>query len=126
MFNEIILLLSAIGIGGILGAFVKSILDKHQFKFSKVFEYKEVRYKAIMIMMWVAMNPSEYEFRQLAIHRPQIKGKKELESELKLEYYNAMLFASDEVLSALNAFLKDKTIENWKRTTRAMKKDLYL
>ena len=124
--NNILLVLSALGIGGILGAFAKSILDKQQFKFSKIFEYKEVRYKAILILMWVAMNPSKYEFSQLVKHRPNLKSVKELERELKLEYYNAMLFASDEVLNALGEFLKDKTLDNWEKTTRAMKKDLYI
>jgi hypothetical protein len=48
--------------------------DARQLKFSKVFEYKEARYKAIMILMWVAMNPTKYEFAQIAKHRPYIKG----------------------------------------------------
>lgn len=72
------------------------------------------------------MNPSKYEFSQLMKHRPNLKSIEELERELKLEYYNAMLFASDEVLSALDEFLRDKTPHNWKKTTRAMKKDLYI
>jgi hypothetical protein len=126
MLNNIVLLLSGLGIGGLLGAFAKSFLDKQQHKFSKVFEYKEARYKAIMILMWVAMNPSEYELRKLAQHRPDIKNIKELDSELNLEWHNAMLFASDEVLTNLSAFLKEKNFENLRLTILSMKKDLYL
>lgn len=126
MINNIILILSGLGIGSILGVIAKSFLDKQQHKFSKIFEYKEVRYKAIMILMWVAMNPSKYELQMLSKHRSDIKSAEDLDSELNLEYHNAMLFASDEVLDALNTFLKQKNIENWQITVRAMKKDLYI
>jgi len=126
MINNIILVVSSLGVGGFLGVFVKSFLDKQYHKFSKVFEYKEVRYKAIMILMWVAMNPSKYEFEELIRHRPNLKSIEELNKELNLEYHNAMLFASDEVLNSLSIFLKQRNLENWKLTTRAMKKDLYI
>jgi len=126
MINDIILILSGLGIGSLLGVFAKAFLDKQQHKFSKIFEYKEVRYKAIMILMWVALNPSKYEFQMLSKHRPDIKSIEDLDSELNLEYHNAMLFASDAALNALNIFIKQKNIENWKITIRAMKKDLYL
>ncbi len=126
MTNEITLAISALGVGGLLGALVKSVLDKRQYKFSKAFDYKESRYKAMMILMWIAMNPNEHELKQLRLHRPQIKNAKELENELNLEYHNAMLFASDTVLNNLMAFMKNKNPENWQHTVRAMKKDLYL
>lgn len=104
----------------------KSFLDKQQHKFSKIFEYKEARYKAIMIMMWVAMNPSEYELGQLSRHRPDIKNAKELDRELSLEYHNAMLYASDEVLGALKIFMEKKDFPSWEKIARAMKRDLYI
>jgi len=126
MVESLVLILSGLGVGGLLGVFAKSFLDKQHHKFSKIFEYKEARYKAIMIMMWVAMNPSEYELGQLAKHRPDIKGIDELDRELDLEYHNAMLYASDEVLGTLKQFLKNKNLESWKLITRAMRKDLYL
>lgn len=106
--------------------FAKFFLDRQNHKFSRIFEYKEARFKAIMILMWVATNPTEHEFGQLAKHRPDIKSVKDLDRELELEYHNAMLFASDKVLDALKAFLEKKNIENWKIVTRAMKKDLYI
>ncbi len=125
MTENITLILSALGIGSLLGVFVKSFLDKQQHKFSKVFEYKETRYKAIMILMWVSMNPSEYELSKLAKHRPDIKSLEELDKELNLEYHNTMLFASDEVLESFHVFLQQKDIVSWETTVRAMKKDLY-
>lgn len=122
----LITVLFSLGIGGLLGVFAKSFLDKQQHKFSKVFEYKEARYKAIMILMWVTMNPTEFELDKLMKHRPDIRNINELDEELKLEYHNAMLFASDEVLSAMSDFLEKKNIEAWKVVTKAIRKDLYL
>lgn len=40
MLNAIALVLSSLGIGRLLSAFAKSVLDKRQLKFSKVFDYK--------------------------------------------------------------------------------------
>jgi hypothetical protein len=65
MIDNIALLLSGLGVGGLLGVFAKSILDKRQFKFSKAFDYKEVRYQAITMLMLTAVNPSKYELAQL-------------------------------------------------------------
>lgn len=126
MTDTLVLILSGLGIGGILGVFLKSLLDKQHHKFSKVFEYKEARYKAIMILMWVSLNPTEYELGQLRKHRPDIKSIEELDRELYFEYHNAMLFASDKVLAAFNIFLHKKDISTWKLIVRAMKRDLYL
>jgi hypothetical protein len=126
MVNNIALLLSGLGVGGLLGVFAKSILDKRQFKFSKVFDYKEIRYKAITILMLTAVHPSEYELAQLKRRRPDMKGVDHLDRELELEYHNAMLYASDQVLQSFKAFLNDKSITNYEAVARAMRRDLYL
>ena len=39
MLNQLALILSSLGVGGLLGVFAKSVLDKRQLKFSKIFEY---------------------------------------------------------------------------------------
>jgi hypothetical protein len=119
------LLLSGLGVGGLIGAYAKSLLDQRQLRFSKVFDFKEVRYKAIMILMWVAMHPDDHEFAMLKQHRPQIVGVAELDRELQLEYHNAMLYASDDVLEGLSIFMEQKDIAAWKAVTRAMRDDLY-
>ncbi len=124
--EQALVLLSTLGIGGIAGAFVKAAFDKRQFKFSRAFEYKEQRYKAIIILMWVAMHPTKEEFAKLKRQRPDIKDSNDLSFELELEYHNAMLFASDKVLDQLDSFRTDKREENWRATLRAMKRDLYL
>lgn len=123
--STIALILSSLGVGGLLGAYGKAVLDKRHLKFSKVFEFKEKRYQAMMILMWVAMNPSAYELEQLQSRRPEIKTIEELDRELQLEYHNAMLFASNRVLKSFATFIATKTPENWRAVTRAMNRDLY-
>ena len=44
------LVVSSVGVGRLLGAYAKAVFDKRQFKFSKVFEYKEKRYRALVIL----------------------------------------------------------------------------
>lgn len=124
--QTVIGILSALGVGGLLGVFAKSFLDKQHHKFSRVFEFKEARYKAIMILMWVAMKPTEFELNKLRSRRPDIKNVKDLDAELNLEYYNAMLFASGEVLDEMAKFLENKNIDNWKSVARSVRKDLFL
>lgn len=126
MWNDAAVVLTSVGFGGLLGAYAKAVFDKRQLKFAKVFEYKERRYQAIAIMMWVAMHPTENEFENLRTRRPELQDGERLERELALEYHNAMMFASKKVLRALDAFLKDKNVANWERVMRAMKQDLYI
>lgn len=125
MWNQIAVALSSLGVGGLLGVFAKSVLDKQQLRFSKVFDYKEVRYKAISILMLAAANPTKYDLAQLKIRRPEIGNLDDLDRELELEYHNAMLFASDDVLKHFAVFLKDKSITSYAVVARAMRRDLY-
>jgi hypothetical protein len=126
MINEVALALSSLGVGGLLGVFAKSFLDKRQLKFSKVFDYKETRYKAITILMLTAVNPSKYELAQLKLRRPDMNGVEELSKELELEYQNAMLYASNWVLKNFEAFLTEKSLKNYRAVAQPMRKDLYL
>jgi len=125
MLSQLALALSSLGVGGLLGVFAKSALDRQHLKFSKVFDYKEVRYKAISILMLAAANPTKYDLAQLRLRRPEIADLDDLGRELELEYHNAMLFASDNVLKHFAAFLADRSIVNYEAVARAMRRDLY-
>jgi len=105
MLNQIMLAVTSLGVRGLLGAFAKAVLDKRQLKFSKVFEYKEARYKVIMVLMWVAMNPEEHELKLLSMRRPELNSVEKLGRELEFEYHNAMLYASRRVLKKIQSLL---------------------
>jgi len=51
MFTNVISILSGLSVGGLIGAYAKAIFDKRQFRFTKAFEYKEARYKALTILI---------------------------------------------------------------------------
>lgn len=125
MITEIISLVSGLSLGSLVGVFAKSSLDKQQMRFTKVFDFKEVRYKATTILMLSAVDQSPYSLRQLRIRRPEIGTTEDLDNELRTEYYNAMLFASDRVLKNFEIFLSEKTIANYQAVARAMREDLY-
>lgn len=120
------LIISSLGVGGLLGVFAKAVFDKRQLRFSKVFDYKERRYQAIVIMMWAALDLSGKEIEELTKHRPDIADAKRLDRELELEYYNSTLYASAKVRRHLRTFIDDKSLDTWERTVAAMKKDLYI
>ena len=126
MLSNVVAILSGLGVGGLLGVFAKSVLDKRQLKFTKVFDYKETRYKALTILMLTAVNASKYELAQLKRHRPDMNGIDDLHRELELEYHNAMLFASDKVLKHFAIFLRDMSMANYETVAKAMREDLYL
>jgi hypothetical protein len=79
MTAEIVSLVSGLGFGGLLGIFAKSALDKQQMKFTKVFDFKEVRYKALTILMLTATDQSEYAWHQLRLRRPEINKVEDLD-----------------------------------------------
>lgn len=45
MITEILSLVAGLGLGGVLGIFAQSALDKQKVKFTKVFDFKEARYR---------------------------------------------------------------------------------
>lgn len=126
MIANITSILAGLGVGGLLGVYAKALLDKGQFRFTKAFEYKEIRYKALAILMLTAVSQSKYDLTQLMRRRPDICGPDDLDRELELEYHNAMIFASDKVLRSFSTFLQDKSMPNYEAVARAMRKDLYL
>jgi hypothetical protein len=61
----------------------------------------------------------------LIIQRPDLNSKEKLLLELKTEWNNMILYASDEVLLKAHTFLNTPTHENYKRIAIAMRKDLW-
>jgi hypothetical protein len=64
--------------------------------------------------------------RRSKIHRPEMSSTEDLDRELELEYHNAMLYSSDDVMRSFAAFLKDKSMAKYEAVARAMRRDLYL
>jgi len=124
MANEIIPILSLLGIGGIVGAFFNSIWERNKAISLQKQQYKETRYKAIILLMYGYLEyKDESDF--LIIHRPDLNSKEKLFLELKTEWNNMIIYASDEVLLKSYAFLNKPSHENYKKFAIAMRKDLW-
>lgn len=123
-FNVIVSILGLLGIGGIIGAYFNSLWERNNTISLQKQEYKEARYKAIILLMYGYL---EYKDQGdfLIIHRPNIDSKDKLFLELKTEWNNMILYASDDVLLKFHEFLKNPTHETFKKIAIAMRKDLW-
>lgn len=63
--------------------------------------------------------------RIFIIHRPDLNSKEKLFLELKTEWNNMILYASDEVLLKSHAFINNPSHGNYKKLAISMRKDLW-
>lgn len=113
--------LGLISIGGIINYF---IVENKKRKDQSRHEYKEIRYKAILILSHALVN-YEKDKEKLLFKRPDIKSKEELKDEIKLEWFNMALYASDLVIIATKNFLENPDQEKLNEMIFAMRKSLY-
>ncbi len=60
----------------------------------------------------------------LRINRPDLLDKRSVLDELTAEWYNMMLFASEETLKSLRSFIQNPDKSNLRKTASAMTTDL--
>lgn len=77
-----------------------------------------------MILMWTSLNPAR-ELEHLRLFREDIPDIETLQRELKLELYNMMLYANDNVIRSFKQFVNDNSHENYSQVAFEMRKDLY-
>ena len=128
--KDIISIISLLGIGGILGGWIKHLLERRRETVMRVQNINEGKYRSTLIFMRCLLNPSS--INQFEINDPNHKSITE-EEELvryfkqKLEefYYNSLLYASDDVLKNIKRFINSPNEENFFRTALAMRRDLW-
>lgn len=118
------LILSSLGLGSLLAILIQNYLQSKTRISERLFDFKESRYKAIAILMWTYLSPKS-ELKHLKFYRSDIPNLSTLKRELLLELYNSMLFASDDVLKVLKAFIQSPSEENYSRVILEMRRDLY-
>lgn len=87
-------------------------------------EFKQIRYKAIILLMYASLDFEKHSVTLLKNNR-DFKDRSELEDELKTEWTNMTLYATDQVILAMKDFLKNPDMDTYLATTYAMRKDLY-
>lgn len=113
-----------IGIGVILKSLLDFIIENKKRKDDSKQQFKETRYKAIILLMH-SLIKYEKEKIKLLKHRPDIETKEELINELYTEWINMSLFASDKVILKMKEFVKNPSNSNFNNTIIEMRKDLY-
>ena len=116
--------LTLLGIGGILGGYVNSLLDKKKELEFKLLEQKERRYNSCLLYMDAYFEPKNIKY--LSSRQPDIDNAHDIIEYLKMEYHEMMLYASNEVVLSVKEFIKSPNYENFLKTVLCMRRDLWV
>ena len=123
-YEEIIFSFVAfIGSAGIIGASLTYYFDKRKQIEFRMQTYKETRYLAIISLMKTVLKPSDFKY--VYLHRPDLKSMEDLKNEIETEWYNSFMFASDEVIRTMKAFIKTPTALTYGKVLLAIGKDMW-
>ena len=119
----IVSVLTAIGIGGIVGAYFQSRFQHQKEVKEDIHQLKRKRYGAILIQMLTILDPERLSKTQA--FRPDLTDIEDLKEEVRTEMLHSVLFASDEVIKAMARFNQDPNYSSYIDTVSAMRKDLW-
>jgi len=120
----IIALLTALGIGGTVGAYFQSRFQHQKEIKEDIHQLKRKRYGAILIQMLTVINP-ERGLSKAQIFRPDLTNIEDFKEELRTEMLHSVLFASDEVIMAMAEFIQNPNHAAYIKTASVMRKDLW-
>ena len=116
--------LAAMGIGGVLGALVQHRLESRRRIGEREHELKERRYLCILMLMLAKLRP-RIGIEKIRHWRPDLHHLDALDEELEAELFNAVVFASKDVLRKLGKFLNEPHHRGFAEVADAMRADLW-
>jgi hypothetical protein len=120
--NWVTLIVGLVGGSG-LTALLQHSLKKYEVAYASQRQDLEKRYRVIILLMYAA-----YDFEgnktSLRINRPDLLTKESVLEELKAEWFNMLLFASENTQKSLHSFILSPSLSNLKTTAVSMRKDL--
>lgn len=127
---------SIMGLSSLISVFFNIIFGHFEKKRMMMFEKnmieKESRYTATLAYMLVALDADNIHFVELSqplLGQVVNKNKTDVEQffleELRARYVFSHLYASDNVLKAMDGFMQNPTEKNYKAAAVAMRKDLW-
>jgi hypothetical protein len=116
--------LTALGVGGAIGAYIQHRLQARRELGEREHELKQRRYLCIIILMLAKLSPQVgiAKVQRIRPDRPDLHA---VEDELDTELTNAVVFASDDVLAGLATFLTNPTHLAFADVASAMRRDLW-
>src|SRR5688572_9084525 len=121
---EILSIATALGIGGATGAWLSAALPRRNQVSQREHDLKQARYMCILILMLARLSPQS-GLAKLRERRPDLATIAELGNELSVELLNAVIFASDHLLTGLSGFINNPNHDSFVRAAVAMRQDLW-
>lgn len=116
-------LVAGLGIGTAITAWIQHILKSKEESRQSQRKDLEARYRVIVLLMYAVVD-FESNKATLRINRPDLKAKEDVLGDLKAEWYNMMLFASQNTLDRLQDFITAPDLNNLVATAQSMRVDL--
>jgi len=121
--------LSLLGIGGIIGAYIKNLLDKRKELDFKLNELNEGKFRSILVFMSILLRPENK--KHFTVDDKYLQNLSEEDTKkhciMKIQeyYYHSMLYASDDVIKSIKSFIQNQNRENYVKVTKEMRVDLW-
>jgi hypothetical protein len=123
-YEEIVIsVLGVVGTASIISACLTYVFDKRKKIAFREQEYKEMRYKAMVLHMKCLLKPTDLKYMQH--QRPDLESIEDVKNEVETEWYNSLLFASDDVIKSLKEFIQKPNNVSYAKTVFAMRKDCW-
>jgi len=127
---QIVTLISALGIGSIIGIVIKHLLDRNAEIKIKLKTINEEKYRTILIYMSIIINPKNKDHFILNDNiLYQLKNESDIReyalSKLEEYYYQSLLYASDDVMKSFKLFLANPSRANYIWVAQKMRVDLW-
>jgi len=130
MTTQLISIITALGIGSIIGGVIQHLLNKNAEAKMKLKNINEEKYRTILIYMSIILNPknkNHFVLNDSILY--ELKTDNEIKeyalSKLREYYYQSLLYASDDVMRTFKIFLSTPNRENYIFTAQKMRSDLW-
>jgi len=122
--NNVIQIIGALGIGGLISSYLTLIWKNRQQDERNRQDYKEQRYKCIIILRHAQLN-FERNVHHMNKYGYEIVSPEDLKDLLEVELVNSYLFASQGFISSFQAFIDSPSNETRLVVAKEMRKDLW-
>lgn len=116
-------LIAGLGIGSVITGYFQHRIKQREISLQSQRQDLEKRYRVVILLMYAAYD-FEVDVTSLRINRPDLKNKQDLLGELKAEWYNMLLFASEQTQKHLFAFIEKPDLDNLCNAALSMRQDL--